>query len=480
MLTPNAGYSVIVRLHYSNDIGMFSQIAAAISEAFGDIGAIDIVQATGKEIERDVTINAADEQHAARIVARIREVPGVTVVNYSDRTFLRHLGGKIEIRSRVPVKTRDDLTMAYTPGVARVSMAIHEDPSKAYNLTIKGHTVAIVTDGSAVLGLGDIGPEAAMPVMEGKALLFKEFGGVDAFPVCLATKDVDEIVRTVELIAPTFGGINLEDISAPRCFAVEERLKQRLDIPVFHDDQHGTAIVVFAALENALKIVGKQLADVRIVISGVGAAGAACAQMLLAEGARDIVGVDTVGAIYEGRGEHMNPAKAEFARQTNRERRTGSLATVLEGADVFIGVSGPGVLAASDVQRMARDPIVFALANPTPEIPLEDAAPYARVIASGRSDYPNQINNVLVFPGVFRGALDVRASEINMDMKVAAARAITALVGDAELSPDYIIPTVFDSRVAPAVANAVAEAAERTGVARRRRRPVSASLVAAP
>jgi malate dehydrogenase (oxaloacetate-decarboxylating) len=469
MATPNASYSVTVRLHYSNEIGMFSRIASTISEAGGDIGAIDIVDVSSKDMERDVTVNAADEQHAARIVAHLRQVPGVTVVNYSDRTFLRHLGGKIEIRGKVPVKTRDDLTMAYTPGVARVSLAIHEDPSKAFNLTIKGNTVAIVTDGSAVLGLGDIGPEAAMPVMEGKALLFKEFAGVDAFPICLATQNVDDIVHAVELIAPTFGGINLEDIAAPRCFEIEERLKRILDIPVFHDDQHGTAIVVFAALLNALKIVKKDLADVRVVISGVGAAGIACAKMLLAAGVQDIVGVDSIGAIYEGRVENMNAIKRQLARQTNRERRTGSVSDVIAGADVFIGVSKPGVLTGQDVQRMARDPIVFALANPTPEITLEEAAPFVRVMATGRSDYPNQINNVLAFPGVFRGALDCRAREINTEMKVAVARAISALVRPEELTPDYIIPTVFDRRVAPAVANAITEAADRTGVARRER-----------
>ncbi|HLZ10697.1 MAG TPA: NADP-dependent malic enzyme, partial [Chloroflexota bacterium] len=385
------------------------------------------------------------------------------------RTFLRHLGGKIEVRSKIPVKTRDDLTMAYTPGVARVSMAIHADPSKAFNLTIKGNTVAIITDGSAVLGLGDIGPEAAMPVMEGKALLFKEFGGVDAFPLCLATKSVDEIVRVCELVAPTFGGINLEDISAPRCFAIEERLKASLDIPVFHDDQHGTAIVVLAALFNALKIVGKELADARVVISGVGAAGVACARMLLDAGVGEVIGVDTTGAIYEGRTENMSAVKREYARLTNRQRRRGRLSEVIAGVDIFLGVSQPGVITASDVERMAKDPILFALANPSPEIDWEVAAPHVRVMATGRSDYPNQINNVLAFPGVFRGALDCRAREINHEMKLAAALAISELVGTDELSEEHIIPSVFDRRVAPAVAEAIVAAAERTGVARRHR-----------
>jgi malate dehydrogenase (oxaloacetate-decarboxylating) len=466
---PNASYSITMRLRYPNRIGMFSRVAEAISEAQGDVGAIDIVGVSGKEMERDVTVNATDEGHAARIIERVEKIPDLTVVNYSDRTFLRHLGGKIEVRGKIAVKTRDDLTMAYTPGVARVSMAIHADPSKAFNLTIKGNTVAIVSDGSAVLGLGDIGPEAAMPVMEGKALLFKEFGGVDAFPLCLATKSVDEIVRVCELIAPTFGGINLEDISAPRCFAIEERLKASLDIPVFHDDQHGTAIVVLAALFNALKIVGKELSAARVVVSGVGAAGVACARMLLDAGVGGVIGVDTTGAIYEGRTENMSAVKREYARLTNRQRRRGRLSEVIAGADVFLGVSQPGVITASDVERMAKDPILFALANPTPEIEWEVAAPHVRVMATGRSDYPNQINNVLAFPGVFRGALDCRAREINHEMKVAAARAIGDLVSADELSEEHIIPTVFDRRVAPAVAEAIVEAAERTGVARRHR-----------
>jgi malate dehydrogenase (oxaloacetate-decarboxylating) len=456
-----------MRLHYPNQVGRFSQIAAAIAEAGGDVGAIDIVSVNAQEMERDVTVNAADDAHASQIVDRVQQIPGVRVVNYSDRTFLRHLGGKIEINSKIPVKTRDDLTMAYTPGVARVSRAIHEDPSKAYNLTIKGNTVAIVTDGTAVLGLGNIGPAAAMPVMEGKALLFKEFGGVDAFPICLATDDVDEIVRTVQLLSPGFGGVNLEDIAAPRCFAIEERLKQLLDIPVFHDDQHGTAIVVLAALFNALKIVGKSLSDVRVVVSGVGAAGVACTQMLLDAGVGDVIGVDSVEAIYAGRTNHMTPIKEEYARRTNRDRRQGKLSDVIAGADVFIGVSQPGVLTQRDVARMARDPIVFALANPTPEISWEEAAGHVRVMATGRSDYPNQINNVLAFPGVFRGALDCRAREINSEMKLAATLAISELVTTDELSEEHIIPSVFDRRVAPAVASAIVDAAERTGVARR-------------
>jgi malate dehydrogenase (oxaloacetate-decarboxylating) len=473
MVTPSASYSVTMRLRYPNTVGTFSRVAAAIAEAGGDIGAIDIVRATGGEMVRDVTVNAADDAHAARIVTAVEAVPEITVVNWSDRTFLLHLGGKIEVRGKLPLKTRDDLTMAYTPGVARVSRAIHEDPSKAYNLTIKGNTVAVVSDGTAVLGLGDIGPEAAMPVMEGKALLFKEFGGVDAFPICLSTKDADEIVRTVAAIAPGFGGINLEDISAPRCFEIEERLQGMLDIPVFHDDQHGTAIVVLAALLNALQIVGKELADLRVVVSGVGAAGVACARMLLAAGVRDLVGVDRHGALYAGRAEGMNPTKAQLAARTNPRRAKGTLADVLQGADFFLGVSQGNILAGADVAGMAPQAIVFALANPTPEIAPEEAAPHVSVIATGRSDYPNQINNVLAFPGVFRGALDVRASAINEEMKMAAARALAGLVGPGELTREYIVPSVFDRRIAPAVAEAVAEAAERSGVARRARRPAA-------
>jgi malate dehydrogenase (oxaloacetate-decarboxylating) len=469
MSVPSASYSITMRLRYPNEIGLFSRVASAISEVGGDIGAIDIVRASPEEMVRDLTINASDDLHADRIVARVRAVPHVTVENFSDRTFLLHLGGKIEIHSKVPLKTRDDLTMAYTPGVARVCMAIHADPPKAFNLTMKANSVAIVTDGSAVLGLGDIGPLASLPVMEGKALLFKEFGGVDGFPICLATQDVDEIVRTVEMIAPTFGGINLEDISAPRCFEIEERLRKSLDIPVFHDDQHGTAVVVLAALMNALAIVKKPIGELRVVVSGIGAAGVACVQMLRTAGVRDVVGVDRAGAIYRGRKEHMNGVKERFAAETNPRDVRGSLTDVVRGADFFLGVSQGNVLSLEDVKSMAPDPIVFALANPTPEISPELAHGHVAVLATGRSDYPNQINNVLAFPGIFRGALDCRASDINGEMKLAAARALAALVSPGELGPEHIVASVFDRRVAPAVADAVADAAERSGVARRRR-----------
>ncbi|MBI4505245.1 MAG: NAD-dependent malic enzyme [Chloroflexi bacterium] len=467
---PSASYSVTLRLQLDKRAAALSDVTSAIARVGGEIGAIDIVRAGPTTVVRDLTVDASDEKHAAAIVEAVRAVPGVSVVNVSDRTFLLHLGGKIEVHPKVPLRNRDQLSMAYTPGVARVCRAIHAEPSKVFQLTIKSNTVAIVTDGSAVLGLGNIGPESALPVMEGKAMLFKEFAGVDSFPICLATQDAGEIVRTVRAIAPVFGGINLEDIAAPRCFEVEDRLKDELDIPVFHDDQHGTAIVVTAALLNALRIVDKSLADLKIVISGVGAAGMACTKMLLAAGARNVIGCDRQGAIYRGRPGALNAAKRWYAEHTNPENERGALAEVLPGADFFLGVSGPGLLTPDDVRKMARDPIVFALANPVPEILPEDVEGVVAVMATGRSDYPNQINNVLAFPGVFRGALDCRAREINEAMKLAAAEALRALIGEAELAPDYIIPSVFDKRVAPALASAVEEAAHRTGVARRHRR----------
>jgi malate dehydrogenase (oxaloacetate-decarboxylating) len=380
-----------------------------------------------------------------------------------------HIGGKIEVTSKAPLKTRDDLSMAYTPGVARVCEAIHRDPEKAFTLTIKKNTVAVVTDGTAVLGLGDIGPAAAMPVMEGKAMLFKEFAGVDAFPICLSTKDPDEIVRTIKNIATAFGGINLEDISAPRCFEIEDRLKEELDIPVFHDDQHGTAVVVLAALINALKIVGKRMEDIKVVVNGVGAAGVACSKIIMAAGVQNIVGCDQQGALYRGRTEHMNWVKDWYARNTNPDNEQGTVHDAMKGADVFMGLSAPGVITTDDLQKMASEPIVFAMANPTPEIMPEEAEAYVAVMATGRSDYPNQINNVLCFPGIFRGALACRASRINEEMKLAAAHAIAGIISDNELHPDYIIPSVFDRRVAEAVARDVEEAAYQTGVARRER-----------
>jgi malate dehydrogenase (oxaloacetate-decarboxylating) len=468
---PSASYSQTVRLEIRNQPGMLGKVTSAIGKAGGDIGAIDLVEVGKTTMLRDITFKARDDRHGQQVVDRIKAVAGVRVVNVSDRTFLMHIGGKIEVRGKMPVKTRDDLSMAYTPGVARVCMAIHHDPEKAYTLTIKQNTVAVVTDGSAVLGLGDIGPSGAQPVMEGKALIFKEFAGVDAFPICLATKDVDEIVSIVKAIAPVFGGINLEDISAPRCFDIEERLQRDLDIPVFHDDQHGTAVVVLAALINALKIVKKRLADVRIVFTGAGASGIATAKLLMKAGARHIVGCDRAGAIYQGRVENMNPMKEWFAKHTNPRRIRGSAGDALLGADVFIGLSGPGVVSLKDIKAMGRDPIVFAMANPIPEILPEEATAHVRVMATGRSDYPNQINNSSCFPGFFRGMLDVRARRVNDEMKLAAAHALAAIVSKDELGEEYITPSMFDARVVPAVAAAVADASQRTGVARKKRRP---------
>src|SRR5215204_4675285 len=464
--TPNASYSLTLRVKIHNKPGKLGEITTAIGRAGGDIEGIDIVSVGKDFLIRDITVNASSEKHDEEIVAALNDIDGVEVINVSDRTFLMHLGGKIEVVSKMQLKTRSDLSMAYTPGVARVCEAIHKDPEKAFNLTIKKNTVAVVSDGTAVLGLGDIGPAAAMPVMEGKAQLFKEFGGVDAFPICLSTKDPDEIVKTIKNIAVAFGGINLEDISAPRCFEIEERLKEELDIPVFHDDQHGTAVVVLAALINALKIVGKEMEDLRIVVNGVGASGVACAKIIMAAGGKSIVGCDSKGIVHEGR-EDLNESKRWFAENTNPEGRTGDLSDAITGADLFLGLSAPDVLDLEHVESMSPDPILFAMANPDPEIRPELAIGKARIIATGRSDYPNQINNVLCFPGIFRGALDVRAREIDEPMKLAAAEAIAGVISEDDLSEDYIVPSVFDERVAPAVAEAVAESAKETGMARR-------------
>ncbi len=464
---PSASFSATLRVHLDDTPGSFARLAAAIGEAGGSLDAIDLVRVEKGKKVRDVTVLATDAGHIERIVAAARAVDGVEVEHVSDRTFLLHLGGKLEVQPKLPLKTRDDLSMAYTPGVARVCRAIADDPSAVWNLTVKHNAVAVVTDGTAVLGLGDIGPEAALPVMEGKAILFNEFAGVDAWPICLATKDPDEIVRTVTAIAPVFGGVNLEDISAPRCFGVESRLRQSLDIPVFHDDQHGTAIVVLAALINALEVVGKRMQDVRVVVTGVGAAGFATTKMLLAAGVPDVVGCDRHGALFAGR-DHLDGFKADYAAITNPRRFAGTADEALAGADVFVGLSGPGAITVDGVRSMAKDAIVFAMANPTPEVAPEEIEGLAAVVGTGRSDYPNQINNVLAFPGVFRGALDVRASDINEEMKLAAAQAIAGVVRGDELSPDYVIPSVFDRSVAPSVAAAVAEAAHATGVARRR------------
>jgi malate dehydrogenase (oxaloacetate-decarboxylating) len=474
--TPSASYTSTLRVRLTNRPGTLGELTTAIGRAGGDIGAIDIVTASRAAMVRDITFTAGSSEHVKEIVEAAKHVDGVEVVNVSDRTFLMHLGGKIEVTSKMPLKTRADLSMAYTPGVARVCEAIHRDPEKAYALTIKRNTVAVVSDGTAVLGLGDIGPAAAMPVMEGKAMLFKEFAGVDAFPVCLSTKDPDEIVRTVKTIATAFGGINLEDISAPRCFQIEERLKEELDIPVFHDDQHGTAVVVLAALINAVKIVGKRMEDLKVVVNGTGAAGVACTKIIMAAGVRNVVGCDQTGALYRGRREQMNWIKDWYAQNTNPDNEQGTVHDVLRGADVFFGLSAPGVITADDLKKMAASPVVFAMANPTPEIMPEEAEPHVAVMATGRSDYPNQINNVLCFPGIFKGALSCRASRINEEMKLAAAHAIASLITPEELHPEYVIPSVFDKRVADTVSRHVEEAAYASGVARRERASAAESF----
>jgi len=456
---PSASYSITMRVHLGADPLAIGRITTAVGEAAGTVVAVDIVESHPDSLVVDLTCNAADARHADAITRAVSEVEGARVHNVSDRVFLLHLGGKLEVTSKVPLRNRDDLSMAYTPGVARVCMAIAEHPEDARKLTIKRNTVAVVTDGSAVLGLGNIGPAAALPVMEGKAVLFKQFAGVDAWPVCLATQDTDEIVRTVELLAPVYGGVNLEDIAAPRCFEVERRLRDSLDIPVFHDDQHGTAIVVLAALRNALRVVGKTLPEVRLVLSGAGAAGVAIIKILQAEGAGEIVACDRAGVLHPDR-DGLDSSKRWVAEHTNPRRRRGSLREAVAGADVFIGVSGPNVLDPDDIATMADGAIVFALANPDPEVDPAGARRHAAVVATGRSDEPNQINNVLAFPGVFRGALDAEAREISEAMKVAAARAIAGRVHDDELRPDYIVPSVFDRAVATEVAEAVRQAAQ--------------------
>jgi malate dehydrogenase (oxaloacetate-decarboxylating) len=465
----SAQYSLTLRVEIDHRPGMLGKVAGAIGAVGGTIGSVDLVALEGGHTLRDITVDTAGDEHGREIVAAVDAVDGARVVDSTDRTLRMHVGGKIEQRNKHPLKTRDDLSMAYTPGVARVCMAIHDDRDKAFQYTIKRNTVAVVSDGSAVLGLGDIGPEASMPVMEGKCMLFKEFAGVDAFPIVLDTKDPDAIVATVEAIAPGFGGINLEDISAPRCFEIEERLRASLDIPVFHDDQHGTAVVTLAALLNAVKITGKRLEDLHVLIVGLGAAGVAVAKILLAAGVTRIIGCDSRGALHTGRADYLDgtmpPVKHWFAEATNPDHRSGAPADVIEGADLFIGLSGARVMPPAALAGMNQDAMVFAMANPNPEVTPEEAAPYARIIATGRSDYPNQINNVLCFPGIFRGALDVRAREITEAMKMAAAEGIAAIVGDDELREDYVIPSAFNREVAPAVADAVAQEARRSGSA---------------
>ena len=448
--------------------GMLGRLATAIGDAGGNIAALDICEVRGTNIVRDVTVFAVDEGHVHRIRTSIEALDGLRVESVRDRTFLMHEGGKIEVTSKTPLHNRDDLSMAYTPGVARVCRAIADNPADAHKFTIKANTVAVVTDGTAILGLGNLGPAAALPVMEGKAMLFKEFAGVDAFPICLDVNDADELVETVLRLAPVFGGINLEDIAAPRCFEVEERLKAALDIPVFHDDQHGTAVVVLAALRNSLKVVGKKMDELKVVIGGVGAAGVAITKILLQAGVPNVIGVDRKGAIFQGRAD-LDASKQWIAENTNPELRRGSMHEVLPGADVFVGVSGPGLLLRDDLRAMHDDAIVFALANPDPEITPEEAEGMAAVVATGRSDYPNQINNVLCFPGIFRGALDAGARTITEGMKLAAAEAIASAVPEDELSAGYIVPSVFNKHVVELVASAVAERAVLDGVVRRDR-----------
>jgi malate dehydrogenase (oxaloacetate-decarboxylating) len=467
--TPSAQYSLTIRIKLDDSPAVLGQVTSAIGEAGGIVGAVDVVEADAGHHLRDLVVDASGREHWERILAAIGGVDGAEVIDTTDRTFLLHVGGKIEQTNKHPLKTRDDLSMAYTPGVARVCLAIADDEDKAFQYTIKRNTVAVISDGTAVLGLGDIGPRAAMPVMEGKCCLFKEFAGVDAFPICLETTDTDEIVRTVKLIAPAFGGINLEDISAPRCFEIEERLNQELDIPVFHDDQHGTAVVVLAAVLNACKLTGRTIEQLKVLVIGLGAAGIAVTKILLSAGVTEIVGCDSQGALHAKRGDYldgtMNSVKRWFAEVTNPECRSGAPADVIDGADLLIGVSGARVMPAEALARMNKDAMVFAMANPNPEVNPEEAAPYVRIMATGRSDYPNQINNVLCFPGIFRGAFDVRASSITEDMKMAAARAIASIVDENDLREDYIIPSVFNRDVAPAVAAAVSEQARSAGTA---------------
>lgn len=469
MLHTGAANSISVRASYPNRPGMLGRITSAIGEARGDVLAVDIATVAKGAISRNFTINTAGDQHAQEILAAINAIQDVTVENVTDSTFLLHRRGKIEIKSRRPVENRDDISKIYTPGVARVSMEIHKNPAAARELTSKGNTIAVVSDGSAVLGLGNIGPQAALPVMEGKALLFKKFADVDAWPIVLSTTNSDEIVEIVKAISPGFGGINLEDIAAPRCFYIEDRLRAELDIPVFHDDQHGTAVVVLAGLINALKVVDKEPADIKVAVVGAGAAGTACVKMFLKYGITNITVFDQQGGLARTREyPEGSEIKQQLAETTNPDNFSGTLSDGLQDADFFLGVAGPGVVSAQDLERMGKDAIVFALSNPTPEIMPEEVPSNVRIMATGRSDYPNQVNNSLAFPGIFRGVLDVGASDINNEMKVAAADAIAGAIPDEHISEDFIIPGMFDQAVFTSVAEAVAEAAKQSGVARLR------------
>jgi malate dehydrogenase (oxaloacetate-decarboxylating) len=463
-VTASVSYSITVRLELPARPTAVSELTGAIERTGGIVTALDVTASEAARVRVDLTCATRGEEHAEELVATLRGLDGVTIARVSDRTFLAHLGGKLAVESKVPIRNRDDLSLVYTPGVAWICTAIARNPQDARRLTIKRNTVAVVTDGSAVLGLGNLGPLAALPVMEGKAALFKRFAGIDAFPLCLDTQDVDEIVETVVRVAPVFAGINLEDISAPRCFEIEARLREALDIPVFHDDQHGTAIVTLAALTNALKVVGKELADIRCVMSGAGAAGTAVLKLLMAAGARDVVVADAAGVVHTGRA-GMDPTLRWIAENTNPGGLAGSLADVLEGSDVFVGLSAPNILSGDDVARMADGAIVFALANPTPEVDPVEAAAHATVVATGRSDFANQINNVLAFPGVFRGLLDAQSRTITTELLLAAARALAAVVGDDERNAAYIVPSVFHPDVSKVVAAAVERAARAAGEA---------------
>ncbi len=466
---PEYGYTITIRLEYPNRIGMLGVITTAVGETGADITAVDLVRTRRHRIVRDLTIGVMNIEHGQRVAQVLRKA-GAKIIAFSDPSFMVHMGGKIEMHTRTPVENHRDLSQVYTPGVGRVASYIGMNRDAVWSLTSKANSVAVVSDGSAVLGLGDIGPEAALPVMEGKAILFKELADVNAWPICLSTMDSDQIVATVKALSVGFGGINLEDISAPRCFDIEERLRQELDIPVFHDDQHGTAVVVTAALFNALKIVGKEIGQIRAVMTGAGASGVATTQMLVAAGLRDIIVFDRKGAIHRDRGDFEgNVGKTWLAENTNPRNVAGNIRAGLEGADLFIGLSGPGVIEPKDLAPMNSDGIVFALANPDPEVSPEESHQYVRVVATGRSDYPNQINNALCFPGLFRGVLDVRARTINEEMKMAAAQALAAVVPSRELNEENIIPSLFNSRVVTAVSRAVSKTALRTGVARRSR-----------
>ncbi|OGW81940.1 MAG: malate dehydrogenase [Omnitrophica bacterium GWA2_52_8] len=470
-LGPFSNYRLTARLELRNKIGVFASVTALLARSKASLGAVDIVNVSRDKMVRDVTFDVAGEAHGERVIEKLRKLRGVHIVSVSDRIFLFHLGGKIEVHSRYPVTTRNRLSMIYTPGVARVSQAIAQDPAKVYNLTMKSNSVAIVTDGSAVLGLGNIGSQAAVPVMEGKAVLFKEFANVNAYPICLATQDPEEIIKTVCHIAPAFGGINLEDISAPRCFEIEDKLKALLDIPVMHDDQHGTAIVILAALKNALKITGKRIEDVKIVVNGLGAAGIACCRILLAAGARRLIGADRQGVVLYGAPRELKMMRRSLYSCIHWSKPRMKLREALAGADVFIGVSAGNVLKPGDLGCMKKNRIVFAMANPDPEVEPHKAMRLCRIFATGRSDFPNQINNALAFPAVFRGALDVRASVINESMKLAAAEALAGLIGRDQLNEEYIIPSIFDKRIVERVSAAVASAAMESGVARRKTQP---------